>query len=167
MDDKELIWVDKDFAEKWKIITNEKNKREEREKVFDEYLKGVTEEIQKDFECVLDGLEEDAAIFTGMMLKTKQSFEKAKNEHLEASYELWDKFEKEIPSTKEKTEKLLQVLTPIKGELTAIDSLLSKINTYNLDKFIESLSLLSGAYGKNKEMIEFLVKHFGEEKPNG
>jgi len=156
MDNKELIWVDKDFAKNlWKVL--------EQEKVFDEYLTTVTEKIRKDFQYSLESMEEDAAIFTGLMLKTKQSFEKAKNEHLDASYQLWEKFEEEIPSTKLKTEALLETLTPLEEKLKEINSLMGKIECYNLDKFVESLSILSMAYGKNKEMIEFLVKHFGKD----
>ena len=161
--DQELIWVDKDFAEKWKTLTAEKTTEEEREKVFDEYLNRVTEKTRTAFKCDLESIEEDAAIFKGLLLKTRQVFEKAKNEHLEAAYTLWEKFEEEIPSTQEKTDKILKILEPLVKQLNAINELLRKINTHDLDRFNKSLSVLSNAYGKNREMIEFLVKHFGKE----
>jgi len=34
--------------------------------------------VKRDFAASLEGLEEDAAIFTGLMLKVKQAFEKGK-----------------------------------------------------------------------------------------
>jgi len=163
MEDTELIWVDKDFAEQWKALTTEKATREMREKVFNEYMKTTTEKVQQSFRSDLENLEEDAAIFQGLMLKVKQAFEKAKNEHLNASYDLWEKFESEIPSIRDKTNKLIETLRPLEAQLNTINGLLGKINTYNIDKFISSISVLASSYGKNKDMIEFLIKHFGAE----
>ena len=160
MDNQELIWVDKVFAEKYKELSTNKNKRDEQEKVFNEYLEKVQSDIRRDFQCNLDSIEEDAAIFTGLMLKVKQAFEKAKNEHLDASYELWENFDKEIPSVQDKVDKLVSVISPLQKQLAEINSLLSKISTWNIDKFNESISLLANTCGKNKDMIEFLVKNF-------
>ena len=163
-DNQELIWVDKDFAERWKELTKARATREQQLVVFDEYVKGVTDYVRKDFKANLEGLGEDAAMFTGLMLKVKQAFEKAKNEQLNATYELWEKFEAEIPSTKEKVDKILQALDPLEKKLTSINALIGKISTYNIDKLNESLSMMASLYGANREMVEFLVVNFGKEK---
>ncbi len=162
MDKDELIWVDKEFAEKWKALKTAQSTREQQEAVFNEYMNKVSEKVREDFKTSLDSLEEDAAMFTGLMLKVKKAFEKAKDEHLTASYDLWEKFENEIPPTKEKIDKIVNLLTPLEKQLNTINELLRKINTNDLNRFIESLALLSNTYGKNKEMVEFLVKHFGK-----
>lgn len=162
-ENQELVWVDKDFAAKINALTTKKATRDQQEKVFDEYMKGVTESIQRDFRASLEGLDEDATIFTGLMLKVKQAFEKAKNEHLVASEELWEKFEAEIPSTRDKVQKLVDILDPLTKKLTEINSLIGKINTWDINKLNESIALLASSYGKNKEMVEFLVTHFGKD----
>ena len=162
MEKQELIWVEKEFAERWKEMTNAKATREQQITVFAEYMDSVNRAVKEDFRASLEALDEDAAIFAGLMLKVKQAFGKAKDEHLTASYELWEKFEAEIPSVQGKIDSLVKVLKPLKNELTEINDLIGKINTHDIDKLIRSVDLLSNSYGKQKEMVEFLVKHFGE-----
>ena len=158
----ESIWVSKEFAERWKKVTTEVSNREQQEKVFDEYIKTVTDKVRDDFKCNLESLEEDAAMFTGLMLKVKQTFGKAKDEHLDASYELWEKFEAEIPSVNKKIDLLLKTLRPLKDELTEINKLVGQISTYDIDRLINSVDALSNSYGKNAEMVAFLVNNFGK-----
>ena len=52
--------------------------------------------------AIVEAMEEDAAIFSGLMLKVKQSFGKAKDEALSASYDLWEKYDQERPSVEKK-----------------------------------------------------------------
>ena len=156
----ELIWVSKEFAEKFKKMTDENATIEQQNKALDDYLESICVQVKKDFKENLESLDEDAAIFTGLMLKVKQAFGKAKDEHLAASYELWEKFENEIPSVNKKIGVILDTLKPLKDELKEINDLIGKIKTYDIDEFTSSLDLLSSAYGKQKEMVEFLVKNF-------
>jgi len=37
---------------------------------------------------------------------------------------------------------------------------LDKLNTYNIDRVVESVSLLNGLYGGGKDMMEFLITNF-------
>ena len=116
----------------------------------------------------LEGLEEDAAIFSGLMLKVKQSFGKAADEHLQSSYELWENFDKEMPSTREKISKVISLLDPLEKKLKIITDLISKIDKWQIDKLNESISLMATNYGKSKEMVEFLIKNFKpKENSNG
>lgn len=162
MDNKELVWVDKEFAEKYKKLETEKDCRERQIAVFEEYMKTVQEKARSEFRANLENLDEDAAIFSGLMLKVKQSFEKAKNEHLDASYALWEKFDKEIPNVRAKIQKITETVNPLKNELEETNELLQKINTYDLDRIIAAIEKLNSLYGTSKEMIEFLVKNFNK-----
>ena len=163
MDNKELVWVEKEFAEKYKMLENKKEMREQQIAVFEDYMKKVQEQTRSEFRANLESLDEDAAIFSGLMLKVKQSFEKAKSEYMDSSYALWEKFEKETPNAKDKTQKMVAVLTPLKQELEQVNALLNKINTYDLDRVIAAIEKLNGLYGSSKDMVEFLVQNF---KPN-
>lgn len=159
-DNKELVWVEKEFAEKYKALEGKKETREMQIAVFEEYMNKVQSQARSDFKANLETLDEDSAIFSGLMLKVKQSFEKAKNEQLDASYAIWEKFDLEIPNINKKTGNIIKELTPLKSQLTEINELMGKIQTYNLDKLLESMQKLRSLYGDQKEMFEFLVNNF-------
>lgn len=160
MEGQELIWVNKELAERWKTMTAKQATRDEQEKVLNEYMDTVLVKIREEYKSNLESLEEDALMFTGLMLKVKQAFGKAKDEHLLASYELWEKFQDEIPSVSKKTEAIIKTLKPLKDELTEINTLIGKINTWNIDELAKSVDLIANMYGANKEMVEFLVNNF-------
>jgi len=163
--EQELVWVEKELAEKHKAIFSDKGKIEERKKVFEEYLEKVQNSSRQEFKAQLAGLEEDAAMYTGLMLSVKKTFEKAKNEQLTASYELWEKFEAELPSTSQKVEKLIKALNPLVKKVEELNGVMAKLQTYNIDKVADSVTRLSAMTGKNKEMVEFLINHFDGTKP--
>jgi hypothetical protein len=163
MDKKELIWVDKEFALRWNKLEEAKTTRDEQEKVFDAYMASVTADIKRDFRATLDGLDEDAAIFTGLILKVKQAFEKAKNEHLTASYQVWENFDKEAPNVSKKTQSLIDTIKPLKSELQELNKLLGHIDTSQIECVITAVNGLNALYGSSKEMIEFLINNFKKE----
>lgn len=166
MDDKELIWVEKEFAEKYKLLESDKNKNEERCKVFDEYIEKISKSSREDFKANLESLEEDAAIYTGLMLKVKQAFGKAKDTALEASYALWEEFDKEHPNINKKINDLCELLDPLEKKLNNINACLGKIQIYNIEKLVEAVRTLTNLCGTNKEMFDFLITHFKRSGEN-
>lgn len=163
-DNQELIWVDKDIAERYKELQGDNSKREEQIKIINDYIEGVCNKSKMEFKANLESLDEDVAIYTGLMLKVKQAFEKAKNEQLTASYDLWDKFNEEIPNVTEKIKEITNTINPLREQLDEINSLIRKIDTYDMEKLTNAVKELSSLYGTNKEMIEFLVKNFKKTK---
>lgn len=159
-DNEELIWVDKEFAKRYNEIKTDKSKRDEQVKVLNDYIETIKESSKKEFKANLESLEEDVAIYTGLMLKVKQAFNKAKDEQLLASYELWEKFDKEIPSIKAKTEKITQELKPLQHAVNELDELFSKVNAYQLKGVVDTIKELGNLYGTQKQMIDFLVANF-------
>jgi hypothetical protein len=109
-------------------------------------------------------MEEDVAIYTGLMLKVKQAFGKAKDEALEASYALWEKFDEEKPSVNKKVAEFVSMLDPLEKKLSSINEALGKIRTFNIDRLVESMQKLTGLYGESREMFDFVVNHFGKEE---
>ena len=161
--DRELIWVEKEFAEKYKLLDDKAEKRAEQIAMFEKYMETVKDQSKAEFKNNLQNLEEDVAIYTGLMLKVKQAFEKAKNEQLDASYKLWEKFDEEIPNIRQKTSQVISELNPLIGKLEEIDKLLSKIDTYNFERLITAIEKVNNLYGQNKEMFEFLIVNFKPE----
>lgn len=160
MDGKELIWVGKEFAERYKLLDDDKTKREQQIKMFNEYLEGLQKTSRDDFKANLECLDEDVAIYKGLMISVKQAFEAAKNEQLQASYDLWEKFDKDMPNIREKTTEVVKALDPLVDQLTKINELLGKIQIWDFEKLIKTVENFSNLYGESKDMIEFLVNHF-------
>jgi hypothetical protein len=153
---KELIWVEKEFAERYKKIDDDQQRME----VFNEYLSKLSDESKEDFKLNLNAIEEDAAIYTGLMLKVRQAFEKAKNESLTASYALWEDYEKELPSVNKKIDHIIDTLEPLKDKLLEVNDLLGKIRLYDMDRLIETMNHFESMTDKNKEMFKFLIDNF-------
>lgn len=156
MSETKYIGVDAKFADEYEALTS----KEAKLRAFDEYLETVKTSSRNEFKASFEKLEEDVAIYKGLMLHVKQAFEKAKNEQFSASYELWEKFEDEIPSITMKTQKIVDILTPLSEKLEKIEKSLSTIRTYEFKELIETVEKFSGLYGKNKSMMDFLVKNF-------
>ena len=162
MKDKELIWVEKEFAEKYIILESEKNKNEERIKALDEYIEKIKDASKQDFKANLESLEEDVAIYTGLMLKVKQAFGKAKEEQLNASYELWENFDKELPRINEKINKILEQIKPLEEKINTINTISEKIRTWNIDRLSESLIKISNLYNQDDKLIKFLLENYSD-----
>ena len=121
MKDEELIWVDKEFALKYNVLKEDKTKREEQIKIFNEYMENIQLKTRQAFKVQFESLEEDAAIYKGLMLSVKQAFEAAKSEQLKASYDLWDKFDEDLPDIKDKTKKIIDYLNPLIDKLLKVN----------------------------------------------
>ena len=163
-DKEELIWVDAEFAQKYNELKGDKSKREEQLKALDEYIVSIREQSRKEFRANLDSLEEDVAIYVGLMVSVKQKFEAAKTEQLQASYSLWEKFDKELPNIQDKTNKMIECLNPLVEKLTQVNELLGKIQIYNFNDVIKAIERIGNLYGESKGMVEFLVNNYKNEK---
>jgi archaellum component FlaC len=159
IDEKELIWVNKEFAEKYKSIGDE----QEQSRLFQEYMDKLSQQSKDDYNANLEAMQEDVAIYTGLMLTVKQAFGKAKDEALNSSYTLWKEYEKELPSVKKNIEQIVNLLNPLEVKLDTINDKLRKINTWDIDKVSSSIQKFSELSGKAETMLAFLVKHFNEE----
>lgn len=160
MDNRELIWVEKDFAKKYNLLDKESGKNEERLKALDDYIVTVAEETRQDFKANLESLEEDVAIYMGLNLKVRQSFEKAKNEAFNASYTLWEEYQKELPNLEKKIKMFTDKLTPLAATINQTNELLGKIDTFNIEKVVNTIENISRLHGEQKDMIAFLIKNF-------
>ena len=159
-DDKELIWVEKEFAEKYKAVESDANKNKERVKALNDYLATVSTKTRASFKGDLETLEEDAAIYKGLMLSVRQAFEKAKNEHMDATYKIWEDSEKELPSTEKKVAQFINKLKPLIVTLKEAESIIKSINTFQIDDFVKSVESFNRLHDNHKEMLGFLIENF-------
>ena len=151
-----FVWLPESLAKKIKEAESE-----EKQLLFvNKYL----EECKIDMRSEIESLDEDLLIFKSKMLTAKLEFKKAKDEQLDASYELWEKYDKDLEKTRIKTDKMLKVLTPLTQELKKIDELFSNIKSYDLERFLKLIKSVSNLYGTEKEMFKFLVNNFKQSK---
>ncbi len=56
MKEKEIVWVDKEFAERLKKLESEESTREQQDRVFDEYLAKISDYVKRALPPRLRGL---------------------------------------------------------------------------------------------------------------
>lgn len=154
MKDKELIWVDADFAKKYNALESDTEKI----KQFEEFLAGVSVQSKNDHIANLESMEEEVAIYRGAMLKAKQSWSAAKDEALSASYTLWEQFDKERPNVNKKVAEVVASLNPLVDKLAQIDAALSKLNVYQLDKMVDLLERVQRLDERSRLIFESAIK---------
>ena len=147
------------LADKIESMKEESVKEEEILKIFNR----STEDIKS----MVASLDEDVVRYRGLMITARNSFREAAQAELDASYSLWETFEKDINNTKKKVEDITKELNPLKTELQDVNNLLKGFNSYHLEDFLKTLysinEILSYDNEKNR-MIKFLMEKFTNEK---
>ena len=160
IDDKELIWVSKKFAERYKSLIEGNEQQEIINEELENYMAKVRKDTKDEFKTSLEALEEDAAMYQGLMLKTKQTFTKAKDESLSSFYSLWQEYDKDKNNIINKINTLTELLAPLKKDIDQINESLNKINSYPLEKILELLSIYNNSSEESKKMINFLFENY-------
>jgi hypothetical protein len=157
MEDKDLVWVPKKLA-------NEINKykdpfSDEVVKLMEKYI----DESKNEWKLSLESLDEDLQMYRGLMVQTKKQFEKVKTEQCEAAYALWEKFDEELPKLKSKADEIVKVLAPVEDKLNNIIDIMLEIDTWGIDKLLDTLSKLNSimsSKSKTSEIMMFLMKNY-------
>ena len=157
---KDLIWVEKEFAEKYKKLEDKSEKNAERIKIFEEYIDKVSNSSKSEFKACLESLEEDAAMYTGLMLKVKKTFNDVSNTALCSFEDIWEDYDKNKTTIVKKIKDVTTLLNPLKEQVDSIEKTIKSISSYNLDRLVESLSLLNTLSEKNLDILKFVVKNY-------
>ena len=156
MSEQDLIWVDKEFANKFKEVKDDNKKAE----ILEEYLKSVQKTTRDEYRSSLEAMDEDAVMYQGLMLKTKKRFEELKNESLDAFYKMWEDYDAERGKIQKKVEDVSRLLEPLKNEINQINEALGKIRTWDFEKLLKTLRNVSALCEKDMVMLEFLMKNY-------
>ena len=163
MEDKDLVWVPKELAEKIKAYNDPFH-----DKVVN-LMEKYIDESKDEWKINLKLLEEDLVMYRGLMVKTKKEFEKAKNEQCSAAYELWGKFEKDLPKTQEKIDKAVKLLNPLEEKLNTIVTSIKQINTFDIERLVKLISKLDSILacsGATNDIMMFLMNNYKNKKEN-
>lgn len=151
--DKELIWVDAEFAKKYNALESD----EEKIRQFDVFLAGISAESRNDHKANLEAMEEEIAIYRGAMLKAKQSWQAAKDEALAASYALWEQFDKERANVNKKIALITSGIQPLKDEVDRVSSAISNLPVYQLEKAVDLLERIQRLDDRTRKMVEAAI----------
>ena len=155
IEERDLVWLPKRLAEKIKDNTDKKLE----EKLIVDYL----DQSRSDVKANLESLDEDILRYKGLMAKARQAFREAKEEQLQANYDLWEKFDKELPKLSEKVEMLKNKVEPIKRQVQELNESLDKVRSYQIKDLVDLLKEISDAlsYDSNTgKILKFLVKNY-------
>ncbi len=159
-EEKDLVWLPKSLVKK---IKKAEEGGEDYENLVISYLDESNREVRNNLEL----LEEDVLQYRGLMVKAKQEFKKAKEEHLQASYEVWEEFDKELPSISEKVQKLTDEVKPIKEAADELKDTLNSISLYNLKELADVIEKISNYLSYNSEtgkILKYLVKTYNPKR---
>jgi|WetSurMetagenome_2_1015567.scaffolds.fasta_scaffold00725_43 hypothetical protein len=108
----------------------------------------------------LEGMEEDAIKFKGMLFSYKKAYKEALEAHSDAVDKLWNDIDGHLPNMKEKAEKLISGLDEVFPKLndvcTALDTIESKINRinmYTLKEMVELVDKINNSSDATKEVL--------------
>ncbi len=152
MYDKELIWVSTEQASEFKKATDESAQIE--------VVKKIIEKAKGSMEDDLNSLDEDAARFRGILLGYKKEYGKVLDEHLAATYKVWEGIEDKMPNTKALCQKLSGEVCEIEKEVDAlldkverIEKRLNGFSSYQLTEIVKAVEIISRADDKTMDIL--------------
>jgi cell division protein FtsB len=97
------------------------------------------------------------------LLKTR--FKQAADEAIKANYEVWEDMDKKRVSLRAQIAKCVAELEPLKDEITTLNAQINKINSWDIERFIDLVDKLKGhLYGEDRKIIEFFVQNYKKKE---
>lgn len=154
--EKKHVYVDKALAEKIEHLQSDK----QIEATVLEYFN----ESKRDLKYSLEGLDDDVIQYKALMMKARQSFREAKDEQLQANYDLWEKFDADTKGVSAYVSTIIAQLQPLKQELNEVNRLMQQVHRYDLERLLEIVQRLNGAFqGETGNMLKFLLNNYGKD----
>ena len=163
MINEECVFVSKELADKIKSAKSDDRQLA----VIQEYLDNAKNSMAGD----LEGMEEDAIKFKGMLLSYKKAYKEALEAHNDAVYKLWEDIDGHLPNMKEKAKKLISDLDEVFPKL---DEIISKFNTignnidrmnmYSLKEMVELVDKINNSSDATKEVLLKVLSYSKENK---
>ena len=112
----------------------------------------------------LQQMDDDLLQYRALLLKMREAYKEAQQEHYNKVNDLWDEISKSVPSFTKKVESLVKELEPVTIALTAIKNQTDSVNTWKAKEIIEMVNLVSNMTPEKIEMFNLLVNYSKESK---
>lgn len=145
------LWVTPKTAERIKAYSNDKKAYEN---ALMEYIKDVKDSLRSDIE----GADEDIIQFKAKMITARDAFKAAKDEQLEATYELWEKYDAEISKVGNFVAAAKQVIIPLKNEVESLNNAVSGLNFSRLESCLNLIDRINNMSQQDREILEKLLE---------
>lgn len=156
-EEKEIVWLPKELAEKVKGLDSKH--------AIDELVLSYIAEVKRDMHANIESMDEDLLMFKGMMARVRTDFKAAKDEHLKASYDIWENYASDIKELCHYVDTATKTLTPLKEELNSLKELMSGLQDYRVKDLCEMLTTFQkNLSGQNGDMLRFLMDNFDANK---
>lgn len=148
MNEKEIVWVDKDLA---KMLEESTNERTVVESVINESIMRFKDDVR----ASIESLDDDAVVLKAWSVKIKELFARAYEDHAEATYKAWEVCDSKIPSIKAKVDQITKELQPLTSMLDSIDCKIRKIEGFDFDRITRAVTSLE-LIASNKNIMKLL-----------
>lgn len=158
IEEHDYVYLPKSLCLKLKQFRDSK----EQEKLIEGFIK----ECKDDLKLNLESYDDELLIFKASMIKAKNAFEKVKQEELDASYKIWEKYDNELFELKNKVNNARLAIEPLKNDLKSLNEEFGKLPIYNIEnavKLIGQLDTVLSFNGETSKMLKFLVSNYKKE----
>lgn len=149
MENKELIWVNKDIAKKYRDMESDQKKLE----IVISTINQRKTDITNDIEC----LDNDLLQFKAFALRYKTELTKVYKEQQIAFEKLFEEVGDIQSKMFCKTKEIKKELMPIKSEVDNINKLLSEISTYKIEQLIDIINKFNNIPDDDKKLFKILL----------
>lgn len=154
----ELIWVDKETAKRYSEIENDTDKLI----MINDYIEGVKNATKEEYQASLDSMNEDAVMYSGLLIQVRKEFEKVKNEALSSFYGLWEEYDKDKSNVIKKVDDINASLDPLLKNIESINRQIGSIDIYKFEKLFEFICRFNRMSDETKAVLKFLIDNFGK-----
>lgn len=154
-EEKKIVWLPKELAAK----VEDAESQDTADKLVLRYCEQVRGDMTESISC----LDDDLLSFKGKMATVRQEFGKAKEAHLNAIYEVWEKQEVDMAKVRATSAQLIDKLRPLRTEVDGINAELGKINTHKIERLLEMVSAIGDHLAMNSEtgnILQFLTENY-------
>lgn len=162
MSDKELVWVDKEFADK---IKNAEGVTEQA-KIVDEILLSK----KRNMENELQYLDENLLVFKSVCLNFRKELDKVAdaeneklNEIINRTCEIHGKVKAQSKEISKSFQPIDQTLYELSGKVEKINRQLDDIKTHKMDNFLSIVERVERMDEGSKKMLKFLMDEYKGE----
>lgn len=115
---------------------------------------------KKWLETELVQMDDEVLKYRSSLLRIREEFGKAYQEHVKKQEDLWNDIHKSVPSFQSKVQSIVRELEPLSAEVSRIDKALEKVSTYRIKEMLEVVKLIESLDSNKLAMFNSLVENF-------
>lgn len=149
MENKELIWVDKDLATKYEELDSDIKRVEMVNEIIKDKKHDITSDIQN--------LDDDLLRFRAFALNYSTKFKEAYDEQVIQLEKIWSDCSKPIEIIDRKTQQMKGEIFKISKTVDSLSSKLENLKTYKIERVIELINTYNNMNEKDKEIFNIIL----------